>query len=511
MKKKTFLFIFGFMLIFAAQAYADTWFVRDDVSRGSGRSWTSAWSLEELEKHWASIKPGDSVCFAYDDIFGTLNIKVSGSRKKPVHFIGAVYDTSSSKPFFGRGYKYGIKIQDCNYLTLENLKTGNTQNNGFSFGGNSTGITVNNCDAVNSSSGIDGFHLEGSSSVTFNNITASGWSNGSQADGFSQHPGTTATINNATFHDCSNGISNTDATALVANTITIYNCRKGYGVRMVNSVDGTGAITINGATIYDCYSGIALAAKGATVTINNADIYSSLTGACGIYAAGGTITLNKCYLHDIGSASGHDPSYVIRQQTSDNSVILNWCFLDGSNTNGDIVSIGQGAFKASYSVFTAAAAGANDYAIDLANKRGNRVILLNCVIANCRNKGLLTLGTDSVEAVRNCIFYNNTKLDWRADAGSIEDHNCFYGSRMSVQGKTADATDLNGTDDPGFEDPNNNFFWLSPDSPCIDRGAALGSGKNNGLSWESAWPDTVVIADQDAAGSGWEMGAYVYP
>lgn len=63
--------------------------------------------------------------------------------------------------------------------------------------------------------------------------------------------------------------------------------------------------------------------------------------------------------------------------------------------------------------------------------------------------------------------------------------------------------------DPQFVSSSD--FTLQATSPAIDAGANLGSDYDDGLSPASTWPSSVTTIDQDLRGSGWEIGAYVYP
>jgi len=47
-------------------------------------------------------------------------------------------------------------------------------------------------------------------------------------------------------------------------------------------------------------------------------------------------------------------------------------------------------------------------------------------------------------------------------------------------------------------------------SPAIDAGVNLGASYQNGLGASSTWPGGVSLLNQNSAGSGWEIGAYVF-
>jgi parallel beta-helix repeat protein len=64
--------------------------------------------------------------------------------------------------------------------------------------------------------------------------------------------------------------------------------------------------------------------------------------------------------------------------------------------------------------------------------------------------------------------------------------------------------------DPLFTNSSGGDFTLSASSPAIDTGENLGSTYQFGLSPASVWPSAVSTLDQNAYGSGWEIGAYLY-
>jgi hypothetical protein len=64
--------------------------------------------------------------------------------------------------------------------------------------------------------------------------------------------------------------------------------------------------------------------------------------------------------------------------------------------------------------------------------------------------------------------------------------------------------------DPQLVPSGATSLYPSSGSPCIDAGENLGSDYDDGLRSISTWPNGVLTTDQDAYGSGWEVGAYVY-
>ena len=64
--------------------------------------------------------------------------------------------------------------------------------------------------------------------------------------------------------------------------------------------------------------------------------------------------------------------------------------------------------------------------------------------------------------------------------------------------------------DPQFLGPTHDKLVLTSSSPCRDAGSALGEPFDEALRETSYWTDFVRTDHQDALGSGWEIGAFVY-
>jgi parallel beta-helix repeat protein len=63
--------------------------------------------------------------------------------------------------------------------------------------------------------------------------------------------------------------------------------------------------------------------------------------------------------------------------------------------------------------------------------------------------------------------------------------------------------------DPQLAGTSRTSLYLKSTSPCIDAGEDLGTAYRSGLRASSVWTDSVRLADQNAYGSGWDVGAYV--
>jgi hypothetical protein len=131
-----------------------------------------------------------------------------------------------------------------------------------------------------------------------------------------------------------------------------------------------------------------------------------------------------------------------------------------------------------------------------------------------------------VVSTTNAKLYADTggDNDGVTGTGNVYNANCFgaQGAGFINWNATAYATydtwlaassqtDNNVEADPSFQSVGSDQYWLAVGSPCIDKGVNLGSPYNTALYSTSTWPSGVVTSDQNSFGSGWEIGAYVYP
>ncbi len=100
------------------------------------------------------------------------------------------------------------------------------------------------------------------------------------------------------------------------------------------------------------------------------------------------------------------------------------------------------------------------------------------------------------------LFYNSAGFRWRNDGTT----NYTLAAWRSATGQDLNSVSSN----PLFANAGSGQFWLTSGSPGIDAGLNLGSPYNIGLMPGSTWPNSVVTGDQNAYGSGWEIGGFVY-
>lgn len=92
---------------------------------------------------------------------------------------------------------------------------------------------------------------------------------------------------------------------------------------------------------------------------------------------------------------------------------------------------------------------------------------------------------------------------------SCKTNNLTYNTPNNIVTKNVGSGELSNSTDPKFVSSSN--FSLQSNSPAINAGADLGSSLKLGLNPNSTWSSNIITLDQNIYGSGWEIGAYVYP
>ena len=137
--------------------------------------------------------------------------------------------------------------------------------------------------------------------------------------------------------------------------------------------------------------------------------------------------------------------------------------------------------------------------------------------------------TSTGALVKNNIFYTGgyASVDATSETGTAYDYNDYFsasGTPFNWGGtaynlanwQTNSSQDAHSfSSDPGLTNgsalSSTGNYALLAISPAINAGVNLGSTYQMALSPSSSWPAGVSLLNQNAAGSGWEIGGYVYP
>jgi hypothetical protein len=129
-------------------------------------------------------------------------------------------------------------------------------------------------------------------------------------------------------------------------------------------------------------------------------------------------------------------------------------------------------------------------------------ILMNNAVDNGSNGREINIVNGDVDWVvnYNCVYNALSSNPYRED-GTTYTHSGYVSYGQQANGFASD---------PEMTDPANDDFTLQSSSPCIGTGVNLGASYDDSLRPTATWVSSVLTADQDDYGDGWEVGAYVY-
>ena len=162
----------------------------------------------------------------------------------------------------------------------------------------------------------------------------------------------------------------------------------------------------------------------------------------------------------------------------------------------------------------------------------NNTFYNNSSVATPLWPGMVSILTSNASFINN-IFYTNDPNDVivyvRSDSNPTINHNAYFNVNVGDddiisykdttydEGEQATWITAGHTGvvfgDPTFTNPATPDFSLQSGSPCIDTGDTLNQAYDDGWNSNTALPEngvSVTTSDQDTAGVGWEIGAYVF-
>lgn len=173
---------------------------------------------------------------------------------------------------------------------------------------------------------------------------------------------------------------------------------------------------------------------------------------------------------------------------------------------------GASTILVSYNVVNGCHAGSNGHgAFRVGTAAGTWRFIGNT--ANGCTEGLRVSSGVTGGVVENNNFTNNSAYGATVEGGSTIttfDYNLYFGNTTSnYNGISGGAHDVTGSD-PKYTNAAGGNFTLLSGSPAINVGLNLGTAYQLGLNPASMWPGNVSTANQNAYGTGWEIGAFVF-
>jgi hypothetical protein len=303
--------------------------------------------------------------------------------------------------------------------------------------------------------------------------------------------------------------------------------------------------TVTNVTAYHAYgtSPLAIYGPGTTGNLVQASTFyndTSLSSAyvpAGVWAVivahGGSTnnTVDGCLIYSTAPSPG---GYGLLAGDSGTSVTFSHNFIYGTFSYG--VDVGSGGGDG---LGTGASLTLWDNLLDISQANNTGILLTGSVGSIVYNNtvfgpenthaAISQASTSTGALVKNNIFYTGAyaSVDASSEAGTAYDYNDYFsasGSPFSWSGtaypfsgwQTNAAQDAHSLNvDPSlsnaFSLASTGNYSLLAVSPAIDAGVNLGATYQMGLSPSSSWPGGVSQLNQNSAGSGWEMGAYVFP
>ena len=303
--------------------------------------------------------------------------------------------------------------------------------------------------------------------------------------------------------------------------------------------------TVTNVTAYHAYGTSPLAIYGPGTTgnlVQNSTFYNDTSlssaylpaGAWAVIVAHGGSTANTVDSCLIYSTAPSAEGYGVLVGDSGTSATFSHNFIYGTYSYG--VDVGSGGGDG---LGTGAALTLWDNLLDISRANNVGILLTgsvgsliynNTVFGPGNTHASLSQASSSTGAlVKNNIFYTGAyaSVDASSETGTAYDYNDYFsapgtpfswgGTGLTFSGwqsgASQDAHSLSV--DPALTNASSlsstgNYSLLAV-SPAINAGVNLGATYQTGLAPSATWSGGVSLLNQNSAGSGWEIGAYVYP
>ena len=545
------------LLLSCSPLWAATYYVDNCVAVGNdlnnGTSPSTAW-LTINKVNTSKFLPGDSILFQSTCTWREqLTVPSSGAAGSPITF--GAYGTGAA-PIISGANLFTSWTPSAGSLYYASYST--APNQVFEDGAR---LTQNTVSAASLTAGQ--WYLDTVNSRIWVYLTAGDSPSGHTMEASQRDDGVLVqTENYVTVEDLAVTMANSNygggIEVVASNYTTIKNCDISYsyfhGIWVWHStMDSTYGVIQNCTVSYNGATGINLADHARYWTIQNNTVHHNCAlSVVNLYTAGirlvgdGTVSNitiqnNQVYSNGLGQAASIGAGVWIDTQSQNNIVRWNNVYgnqfdnirIEISSDNQVYCNIASGSIAAS--------------GISVTGRTGtpiSGVVVYNNTSYGNHVSGLQAWGDLTAGSIVNNTFKNNISVgngtfqldaagggenDGSDGSGNVYTYNDFgaqspsfiqwgFGNYESTYTAWETATGNCVTTGcshsveaaPTFANSSAGQFWLTSGSPGIDSGATLGSPFNIGLMPGSAWPNSVVTGDQNAFGSGWEIGAFIY-
>lgn len=406
-------------------------------------------------------------------ITGTFNnLTVSGNSGAGMFFQGSASNLSLTNSTFSSNAG-GVKIEPStskvvSNLTLSNLNTSSNAGIGISLGGagSGSGVVASNLTSNSNTPGGGGIKI----SRTWSNVSVSDSTfrlNG--GDGVQLYLDNVAALQ-----------SNISFTNVVADNNT------SSGFQLLGTTGtGSGVELVNVSADNNYHDGINV--KGNWTNVNISGCTANENGVTGLNSDGDGISYHN-------STTGS----------------IKYCFIS-NNMKSAVAHVGDSDLDMSYNIFRHDTTGVLNAVVYLEGT-GVYSMYNNTIYSGAQiGSGVeLTTPTGPTLTFKNNIIYGFA-TGFKKTAGTLtEDYNLIYNTgTANYSGLTAGSHSISV--DPLFTNAGSNDFTLQSTSPAIDSGVTVSSTYDDALHPNTVFVSSVNTVDQDLRGSGWELGAYIYP
>jgi hypothetical protein len=525
--------------------------------RNNGASTSTPW-LTINKVNTSKFNPGDSILFESTCTWREqLTVPSSGSAGSPITF--GAYGTGAAPIISG-----------ANLFTSWALSSGSVYYTSYSTAPNQvfedgSRLTQNTTSSASLTAGQ--WYLDTVDSYIWVYLTAGDNPTGHTIEASQRSSGiVTGALSYVTFTGLhvtkTNGLGfNLGQQKLVNVTVNAVTSDYNYGDGLQACTDAsdisTGGIVQNSTFAYNGLTGIGLCYVNNWLIANNivhhnnwvvseADTCTGGIYGFGSYTTNVTVEYNDSYQNGLGQLSSAGAGDGIDCDTCGSGIIIAYNNVHGNNWKGINIDADNNVQAYYNLVWNNAHGGIHAFADANTSMTGHQIYnntlygnstfgisvtgpsagsspagCTNNIVSN--NIVVGTVGGPNLEAFNGC---ENPGTD---GSGNVYSYNDFgvaasnfiqWGASVYESTYTAWETARGNCGTPGcshsvqaaptFANASAGQFWLTGSSPGIGAGTNLGSPYNIGLMPGSTWPNSVVTGDQNAYGSGWEIGAFVY-
>lgn len=387
------------------------------------------------------------------------------------------------------GYGIYIRLVPFNTVTISGTSVHNVTNTGIRVVGTATAQTIN-LSSVSVSHSNNGVEFSGTmSGINVDGLTVTS----NLLDGVLAY----GTLSNII-------LNNVNSTLNLGSGIHFIATPNVSNVIVNNSI-----FSNNGDVAGD--NGVSLEGTGDNYAFNSVTMSTNASDGFNVHNAVTNVICSYCVAENNGidgtNGKGDGYSY---HETSTGTIQYS---IARNNKKSAIAHVGSSNVTMKYNVFSNTTHGTIPlvtFGTDPSSDAGIYNLYNNVIYSGDQTQNGLGFYANTSGTVKNNIIYGgNTGFYKNAGTGTVtNDYNVVYGATTAFSGLSAGSRTIQSN--PLFTDISSNNFTLQSTSPAIDTGTNLGSTYQLGLNPVSSWPSSVVTANQNSYGPGWDMGAYIY-